>query len=181
VARRLSREAGLDGVAGRIVDADGRSESSWKRDDAPLTSRNLWNRASSATIFLRREIVERVGGFDERLGLGSGEPWCSGEEIDYLVRALRLGARIAYDPGLTIVHELPALGPSELRERGFRDGASLGYVLRKHGYPWTEIVRRLARPLGGSAVSLVRLDRDRAAYHLATLRGRLRGLRASVG
>ncbi len=27
---------------------------------------------------------ERVGAFDERLGLGSREPWSSGEEIDYL-------------------------------------------------------------------------------------------------
>ena len=31
----------------------------------------------------------RSGTFDERLGLGSGEPWGSGEEIDYLVRAVR--------------------------------------------------------------------------------------------
>ena len=51
-----------------------------------------------STIFLRRELVARVGDFDERLGLGSGEPWSSGEEIDYLIRAVRAGARIEYDP-----------------------------------------------------------------------------------
>ena len=31
-------------------------------------------------------------------------PWSSGEEIDYLVRAVRNGARIAYDPQLTVTH-----------------------------------------------------------------------------
>src|SRR3954449_10523543 len=48
-----------------------------------LTRENLWNRAISFTIFLKREVVERVGAFDERLGL----PSSSGEEIDYLIRS----------------------------------------------------------------------------------------------
>jgi len=178
VARRLSREPELAGLTGRAVDGDGRSEPSWKRDGAPLTDRNLWNRAISYTVFLRREIVDLVGAFDEELGLGSGNPWSSGEEIDYLVRALRAGARIEYDPELTVIHDLPVLAPAELRERGFRDGASLGYILRKH-YPWSEIGRRLVRPLGGIAGSLGRLDRNRAGYHAATLRGRMHGLTSS--
>lgn len=180
-ARRLSREPGLAGVAGRAVDTDGSSEPSWKRDAAELTDRNLWNRAISYTLFLRRELVEQVGPFDEQLGLGSGNPWSSGEEIDYLVRAVRGGARIAYDPELTVVHETQRLTGDALRRRGFRDGASLGYVLRKHRYPAPEIARRLTRPLGGAVVSLAAFDGDRAGFHLATFRGRLRGLRASAG
>ena len=54
-----------------------------------LTDDNLWNRAISFTIFLRRDVVEAVGPFDEELGLGSGRPWASGEETDYLIRAVR--------------------------------------------------------------------------------------------
>ena len=181
VARRLSRNPALAGVTGRAVDAEGRSEPSWKRDGAELTETNLWNRAISYTIFLRRDVVERVGPFDERLGVGSGEPWSSGEEIDYLVRAVRSGARITYDPELTVVHETRRLTRSALRQRAFRDGASLGYVLRKHGYPVREIARRLIRPLGGVLLSLAAFDWDQAELHLATFRGRLRGLRASAG
>ena len=60
--------------------------------DASVADRdNVWNRAMSFTIFLRARVVERVGRFDERLGLGSGTPWHSGEEIDYLIRALAAG------------------------------------------------------------------------------------------
>jgi GT2 family glycosyltransferase len=173
IADRLSRDPRLDGLSGRAVDRDGRSSKSWEPDAVELTDTNLWNRAISYTIFLRRGLVEQVGAFDEQLGLGSGNPWSSGEEIDYLVRAVRNGARIAYDPDLTVVHETRRHTPAS----GYRDGASLGYVLRKNRYPLREKALRLVRPAGGIALSLARLDREQASFHLATLRGRLYGLR----
>ena len=171
VGRLLAREPALDGVTGRSVDRSGHSSPSWKRDPAVLNDHNLWNRAISYTIFLRREVVERVGSFDERLGLGSSEPWSSGEEIDYLIRAIRSGARIAYDPTLTVRHEQGA------RDIGFRDGATVGYLLRKHGYPRRTVARMLVRPAGGTLLSLAKLDRTRARFHAATLKGRLQGYR----
>ena len=175
VAARLDDDPRLDGLTGRAEDAAGASSPSWEEDAATLTNRNLWNRAISFTIFLRRAVVERVGPFDERLGVGSGEPWGSGEEIDYLLRALRTGATIEYDPSLVVRHPVRA----DDSRIGFRDGASVGYLLRKHAYPRSFVARLLVRPLGGVAVSLARLDRGRAAYHAATLRGRLRGYRGA--
>ncbi len=73
----------IDGVTGRAP-----TPATWKRDAAMLTRDNLWNRAISFTIFLRRDLVERVGAFDESLGL----PSSSGEEIDYLIRAIDSGS-----------------------------------------------------------------------------------------
>jgi GT2 family glycosyltransferase len=175
VARRFAEEPSLDGLTGRAVDRDGRSEATWKRDAARLTDTNLWNRAISYTIFLQREVVARVGPFDEQLGLGSGNPWSSGEEIDYLVRAIRAGARIEYDPSLTVIHEQPLLSPSELQARGYRNGASLGYVLREHRHPKGEVARRLVRPIAGVLLSFVRLDFAQARFHVANLRGRIAG------
>jgi GT2 family glycosyltransferase len=177
VARRFAQDAELDGLTCRSVDASGTSSSSWKRDPAGLTDANLWNRAISYTIFLRRELAERVGAFDEELGLGAGTAWSSGEEIDYLVRALRARARIEYDPSLTVTHEERALSPVELRARAYRDGASLGYILRKHRHSRREVGRRLVRPLGGVLVALARRDLTGARFHTANLRGRVVGLR----
>ena len=174
VAERFSDDAGLDGLTGRAVDATGHSSSSWRLDPARLTEVNLWNRAISYTIFLRRTVVERVGPFDERLGLGSPEPWASGEEIDYLVRALRAGARIEYDPSLVVQHDAGADDAAV----GYRDGASVGYLLRKHGYPARTTARMLIRPVGGALVSIGRGRRGRVRYYVASLRGRLRGLRS---
>ena len=174
VAERFRSDASLAGVTGRAQEAGGRSSASWKADAAVLTDDNLWNRAISFTIFLRREAVELVGAFDVRLGLGSGEPWSSGEEIDYLVRAIRGGSRIEYDPALVVLHDVRA----DDARIGYRDGASVGYILRKHRYPARAVTRMLVRPLGGALVSFLRLDVARARYHLAALRGRVLGLRS---
>ncbi|MFO7572024.1 MAG: hypothetical protein R6W48_05405 [Gaiellaceae bacterium] len=178
VATRFAADPGLDGLSGRGADRAGRSSPSWKEDAAQLTRDNLWNRAVSYAIFLRREVVERVGTFDERLGLGSGETWSSGEEIDYVIRALDAGARIEYDPGLVVEHDVRENdGPT-----GLRDGASVGYLLRKHRYGPRMVGRMLVRPVGGAVVAAARRDRMGASFYAATLRGRLTGyLRSQPG
>lgn len=179
VERRFAADPGLDGLTGRAVDDSGRSTSSWAQDPATLTRENLWNRAISFTIFLRLPLVTRVGPFDEQLGLGAETPWASGEEIDYLVRALEAGARIEFDPTITVSHENKELSPNALRSVGARDGASVGYILRKHGYPARTLGTMLVRPVGGLLQALARRDAGRARFHLATLGGRLRGYTTS--
>jgi GT2 family glycosyltransferase len=177
LGRRLTARPELDGVTVRAVDRSGRSSPSWEREAAVLTADNLWNRAVSFALFLRRRIVAEVGEFDEQLGLGAQTPWFSSEEIDYLVRAVRAGARIEYDPALTVIHEEKVSQDGAPAAVGHRDGASIGYILRKHGYPPAVIARMLVRPLGGAVVSAARGDVTRARFHAATLRGRLLGYR----
>ena len=177
VARRLTERRELAGLTGRAVDGHGRSSPSWARDARQLTRENLWNRAISFTIFLRAGVVKTVGGFDEELGLGAQGAWSSGEEIDYLVRAVDAGAAIEYDPSLVVVHPEKVLSGEALRATAFRDGASVGYLLRKHRYAPRVVARMLVRPVGGLLLSLVRRDRAAAGFHLATLRGRLLGYR----
>jgi GT2 family glycosyltransferase len=162
-------------LSARAESRDGHSSPSWQPEPAVLDAANLWNRGISFGIFLRRELAERVGRFDEELGLGAGTPWSSGEEIDFLIRAVAAGGRIEYDPSLVVFHEEKE--PADLRRLGYRDGASVGYLLRRHRYPLRKRARMLLRPLAGAAVAALRRDRPRAAFHLATLRGRLAGLR----
>jgi len=178
VARRLADRSDLDGVTGRTTDTDGSSAGRWSTVPGAVDRDSVWHRANSASMFLRRRLVERVGAFDERLGLGSGTLSASGEETDYLVRALALGASLEYDPTLVVLHALRTLTPESLQAIGRRDGASVGFILRKHRYPARAVGRMLVRPLGGSLVSLARGDVDRARFHVATLRGRVAGLRA---
>ena len=181
VATRLARASELDGLTGRAADADGRSSASWPTTPGLLGFDSAWNRATSFAIFVRRETVLRVGLFDERLGLGAPGPWSSGEETDFVIRAVLSGAQIAYDPELVVVHELRSLSTHELHAIAARDGASVGYILAKHRFPARTVARMFVRPVGGAAASLARRDRDRAGFHLATLRGRLRGYRGGRG
>jgi len=175
VAERLATDGDLDGLTGRAVDADGTADPSWRDDPAVLDPSNLWNRVISFTIFLRSAVVAGVGPFDERLGLGSGTPWSSGEELDYVLRAIRSGARVVYDPAVRVTHARRRYTSSELRAVGLRDGASVGWLLRRHGYGGRTTARMLLRPVGGIGASLVRGDLTRASFHAATLRGRVRG------
>jgi glycosyltransferase involved in cell wall biosynthesis len=174
VAQRFAVDPALDGVTGRAIDEAGRSSGSWSSEPAHLTRGNLWNRGISFAIFLRAPLVRRVGRFDEQLGLGSGTPWSSGEETEYLVRAVELGAHIEFDPTLTVIHDEKALADS----LGAREGASIGYILRKHDYPKRTVARMFVRPAGGAVLALARLDRKGARFQLDALRGRLRGYRS---
>ena len=164
VAARLADEPELDGLTGR----DDRGD--WPATPALLTRTNVWNRAISFTAFVRASLVARVGRFDENLGL----PQSSGEEIDYLVRAIDAGARIEYDPGLIVRHEAME---RDLVDLGARDGRSVGYILRKHRYPPMAVAGMFVRPLGGAVLALARNERERARFHLQTLRGRVSGYR----
>jgi SAM-dependent methyltransferase/glycosyltransferase involved in cell wall biosynthesis len=161
VARRFADAPRLDGLTGRDQNAG------WSLDATPLTRDNLWNRAISFTIFLRASIVAQVGAFDEWLGL----PTSSGEEIDYLIRALDAGARIEYDPSIVVRHDAK---PRPLAQLGARDGVSVGYIMRKHRYPPRTVARMLVRPVGGTFVALAHGDHERARFHLETARGRAR-------
>ena len=178
VARRFAADPSLGGLTGRAADMNGRSSPSWPLVPAEVTRENMWNRAISFAIFLRASVVGAVGRFDEELGLGSGRPWSSGEETEYLVRAVDAGARIEYDPELLVPHDEKAYTRADLRIAGARDGASVGYILRKHRYPPVTVAGMLIRPAGGAVLALARRDRARAGFHLSTLRGRLRGYRS---
>lgn len=178
VARRFAGDPALDGLTGRAIDDAGRSSPSWAPDAQSLTRENLWNRVISFAIFLRAPLVARVGGFDEQLGLGAATPWASGEEVDYLVRAVAGGARIEYDPDVVVTHPDKPISTAALRSLGRRDGASVGYIMRKHAYSKRMVGRMLIRPVGGALVALARRDRAQAAFHLSTLRGRVLGYRS---
>jgi hypothetical protein len=174
VAKRFVRDPALDGLTGRAVDPMGHSSRSWAPEPARLSRDNLWNRGISFAIFLRATVTRRVGDFDEQLGLGAGTAWTSGEETDYLVRAVELGADIEYDPMLTVMHDEKPIADS----LGAREGSSLGYILRKHAYPKRTVARMFIRPIGGAAIALARRDRKAARFQVDTLRGRLHGYRS---
>jgi glycosyltransferase involved in cell wall biosynthesis len=167
----------LDGVGGKAVDPHGRPGGRWRSEAFRVTRDTVWYSGNSHTIFLRRALVEQVGRFDEALGLGAGTPWHSGEEIDYIARAVAVGARIEYDPQLVIYHPVKPLSDDGLRALGRRDGASVGYILAKNAYPPKALARMLVRPLGGAGLELLRRDTAQARFQLATLHGRILGYR----
>lgn len=178
VAEAFSADPALDVLTGRTAEPSGRASSRWPDEAGPITLGRVWHAGNSASTFVRRSLLDRIGPFDERLGLGSGTPWSSGEDVDLLVRALRAGADAHHDPSLVVHHPVRELTGDDLVAVGRRDGASVGFLIGRHELGRRVLARMLVRPVGGALAALVRGDRDGARFHRATWRARLRGYRA---
>lgn len=55
-------------------------------------------------LFLRAQVVEKIGKFDETLGPGAGTPWGAGEDTDYYLRIFRAGFKLYQSSDIFVVH-----------------------------------------------------------------------------
>jgi GT2 family glycosyltransferase len=141
----------------------------------PVTRDNVFVTAREPGMFIAREVLARLGGFDQRFGLGT--PFTSCESADLALRTLEAGIPIVFDPGLVVWHPDSRLSAAGIaRARG--NAAGFGACLRHHHYGILTFIRYLLRPLGGVLLSALRGDRTGIAYYGLTLRGRLWGYRA---
>ena len=71
------------------------------------------SKAISFTIFARFSDINQLGPafFDEKLGVGAGTKWGSGEATDFLIRAHRLGITIFKQPAIEIFHPVKISSP----------------------------------------------------------------------
>ncbi len=166
VGRRFANDGELSGLSMMIVDRQLRpSNGRWATKPDFLTATNVWCRGCAAGMFIRRTALERTGGFDETMGVGSGI-WESGEETDLLIRLASDDYRIAYDPTLYVHHPDPERDLQTTyplgRWRSYAVG--MGHVMRKHRYPLHIVAYHCARPVVGAAgLSAQRRLRPRTA------------------
>jgi GT2 family glycosyltransferase len=83
---------------------------------------------SGANIVMLTSVARELGGFDP--ALGPATPARGGEDLDLLVRVLRRGYALSYEPKAMIWHEHPT-GSSRLRRQVYRYGIGLGAMLGK--------------------------------------------------
>lgn len=148
-------QARHDGVIGRWVEQRPYGASASAGAGAGATTLS-WNRSrlfrdvpvSSITLFLRRSLIERIGGFDRRLGIGQ---WFgAAEETDLVMRALRHGATVIHEPGAEIHHAFSHAAPAKGRQARLaarRRARGTGALYAKHGVPLWVIMRGLIAPL----------------------------------
>lgn len=172
------------GLTGRSISLEGRSTGGrWGAEVEPINFFNVWNRGISYTIFLRKEIVNEVGLFDEKLGVGSKTPWGSAEETDYLIRSLKRA--LYYNPSITVVHPIKVDSDGSKKEKRklltssfsktYSYALGRGYVLRKHNAPIWFVFYNWLRPLIGLILCLIKGDFYNLQSYWATFKGRLQG------
>jgi GT2 family glycosyltransferase len=99
-----------------------------RRDD-PLLPYTVGSIGSGASVWLKADVVRRLGGFDTVLGPGT--PTTGAEDLDVLLRVLRAGHALTYEPSAIVWHRHPS-GMRRLRRQAFRYGVGLGAMLAKH-------------------------------------------------
>lgn len=112
----------------------------------------------SLSLILHREFAKEVGGFDERLGVGTGLG--CGEESDFLLRCLSLGANVRYTPNISVFH--PAFDKNDVNNYEKVKKYSKGYAyvcMKQYGsmklnisLKW-HLINIVIRTLGGILIS----------------------------
>ena len=158
-----------------LRDADGRPVGpKWPRKACVCTRESLWKSALTPNTFLRRQVTDAIGLFDENIGVGSKSRYQAGEDLDYFLRPLERGYQMWFEPALTVHH--PSYHSIErLRRTTYSYALGGAYVIRTHRYPITFFAWLLCLSLGGAALSLCKADFENTRMYLARVAGQLRG------
>ena len=136
-----------------------------------------WLIGFGVCMAVRRTDIEQLGGWDERLGVGSEQGFPAGEDMDFNYRFLRAGGRALATPRVRASHEQ------------WRSTAELAPLYERYMAGWCGFAMKHLRsgdPLGGLWLwSLGLLDlsrmtasalRRRSTFRAAVARAKLRGL-----
>jgi hypothetical protein len=177
VIDRFVNRPELGGLCIRLLTADGRPVMlRWARRAAPVSRRSAHRTVISPGLFLRRELVDRAGGFD--VGIGGGSPGAaqSGEESDLVFRVQDGGGLVEYDPAVVAHNDEPRDHPSPAfvtKMAGY--GVGQGLLWRRHHLPAALLGGLLARKLVAAPVRAARGQRFLARADLAWARGCVTG------
>lgn len=172
----LSRQEALDGLICHLVDEAGSAILPWNDKAGPVSPAISWRRTGTCLFFLRKKVVDRMGGFDETLGPGAKTPWGAGEDNDYMLRVLELGFNIYFDPALTIHHPQMFLSWDDAaRQKKYRYSLGDGHLLRKHPMPLWWKMAFFGVPLVRLVLAILKCAGDEARFHWVTFTGRFHG------
>ncbi|WP_353513990.1 glycosyltransferase family 2 protein [Thermus sp. LT1-2-5] len=174
--RYLDMYASLDSRLGGVV---GVRADHWEESDcadqrrcnmgARISISDVFRKASSYLLFFKREAVYD---FDETLGVGSGTPWGSGEEIDLMLQAMKAGYRFYMVSTVCVYHPFKEEIGNPSRTRSYLRG--VGRVMRKHKLFWLFVYYSL-RSLGGILASIGRRDFALVRHYFRVLIARTEG------
>jgi glycosyltransferase involved in cell wall biosynthesis len=122
-----------DILAAGVKDAAGvASGNRWPQNACDIRPINAFRTTFSSSLFLWTNLA-KTARFDPQLGVGSGTPYGSGEETDYVLRLLRTRARGRFDRTRYIIHpRRDMLSGSGSVARAESYGFGMGHLLRRH-------------------------------------------------
>ncbi|MEJ2312138.1 MAG: glycosyltransferase family 2 protein [Gemmatimonadales bacterium] len=120
---------------------------------------------SGFTMLVRREVVERLGGFDEEFALAA---W---EDVDFCLRAGKSGFEIAYAPAAIVEHVGGVRGRGRMAEREKAKAKNWFVLMRRHATPLQWISFLAFLPVRSAGLAFRRLVEGDAWAVLAQVAG----------
>lgn len=147
-ARRLhlAGELGVSLSSGRVRDV-GAGEVDHGQHDTPRRIAVC----SGFTMLVRREVIDRLGGFDEAF---QGAAW---EDIDFCLRAGREGFAVLYEPSAVVEHVGGVRGRGRIAERERVKAKNWFVLMRRHATPLQWIGFLSFLPIRSARMALQRL------------------------
>jgi len=164
-------------ITGKTVDQnDNDSVSQFMIKQAEVNRHNYIKGGNSASLFVKKEVFDTIGRFDERMGLGAETPFQSGEESDFILRALGKNLSILFYPQLTIHHnQISNAITNKAIIRAKCYGAGYGALLKKHKFSKMYVLYKLFRPLTRAFLYLITFHFNDSKYKYASATGMLYG------
>lgn len=173
VVEAFAAEPGLAGLSGQQQTLDRRpSMLRWPTTGGPVTRTNFMKTSIMSTMFFRRSVLDRVGHFDEGMGVGSAGWYGAGEESDLLLRVLADRGRVEYVPSLVVLQDEPRdTADAAFERKMLRYGCGNGHLWRLHRLPRWLLAWYSGRKVVGAVVRRARGQRELARADIAYLRG----------
>lgn len=170
------RNPKLSAITGQFVDPEGQPLTSNLPGEAQITREKIFEAGNSGTVFIERAVAQALK-FDEAIGPGASTDFQSGEETDFLLRALESNVAGWYFPKLTIFHDaIDTSAPLvERTRRATAHARGFGYLMRKHRYPLPYILGKVSRMTMRGAWCVATGDLEGARLKFAWANGVLYG------
>jgi glycosyltransferase involved in cell wall biosynthesis len=167
-------KTGANIVTGRCPEGRGgryENEAMW------VDRRTVWTTQVEWTLICQRTVLEKVSGFDERLGVGAATFWGAGEVQDLSLKAMSCGFREYYDPEIIAHHpplELNAMDAQHIK-RFTTYSRGMGYVFVRHGYSPFFAAYFILRALGTVGRAALQGECAKMTYGWYVFKNRLLG------
>ncbi|NVM22960.1 MAG: glycosyltransferase [Desulfobacterales bacterium] len=97
---------------------------------AKFTNNSIWG----CNFAVKKDVTEKIGYFDESLGLRRFGPQVLGEDIDFILRAAKRRLDVRVNAQAIVYHTIDEckLNLSYLKERALANGRTMKIIARKH-------------------------------------------------
>ena len=130
--------------------------------------------AMGANLAMRRELFDRLGGFDVRLGAGTF--FAGGEDIEFIYRALKAGYKFLYAPNVLVYHDHDRTTPEQACRLIYGYGKAYSAYILKHALRGDTYAMRMVYWLIWSLPSRWRRQPQDTGDALQRRRAQIRGI-----